>query len=97
VQGRQYVLWAKGVRQLDAVNEWFHKAGFQPARSQSCTKAAATNSAAVFEKALQELTKHLKNLSEVTAMGAQPRAWFCSGWLDGHPHSQICPFLGFKK
>jgi hypothetical protein len=67
VQGRQYVLWAKGVRQLDAVNEWFHKAGFQPARSQSCTKAAATNSAAVFEKALQELTKHLKNLSEVTA------------------------------
>lgn len=67
VQGRQYVLWAKGVRQLDAVNEWFRKAGFQPVRSPSCTKAAATNSAAVFEKALQELTTNLKNLSEVTA------------------------------
>eukprot|EP01047_Picozoa_sp_COSAG01_P010014 COSAG01_NODE_419_length_17278_cov_34.763432_11_plen_266_part_00 len=70
VQGRQYVLWAKGVRQLDAVNEWFRKfslSAFQPVRSPSCTKAAATNSAAVFEKALQELTRNLKNLSEVTA------------------------------
>jgi hypothetical protein len=63
VQGRQYVLWAKGVRQLDAVNEWFHKVGFQPARSRFFTKPAATNNDVVFAEALEELNDKLKNLS----------------------------------
>eukprot|EP01047_Picozoa_sp_COSAG01_P066729 COSAG01_NODE_9271_length_2496_cov_5.806842_2_plen_212_part_00 len=66
VQGRQYVVWAKGVRQLDVANEWFHKEGYEPARPRDF---AATNSPEVFQKALEELNQKLKNLLRTTGGG----------------------------